>query len=278
MPIDWGALSSTAETEEPDWDAVEDAGAGEATPFRDPGLDEDEDTGPSFLGKRWRDITDPTESLAAWTWLREWTDWFVIEYRVSINRVPPCWYRHRAIVAELWAAANAEYKVWEEGAATTMPLTAWHSYLPGVLDRLGNAGGDRCASEKQHVEEASYGDITDPRALDVDEQDWAEHLHSVVDTETELEPGQWRMSAADAEGVVASSPAVTVSAGPQAPELRVDRPVLGFDGHGNPTLRARAYGADLTRTWWEHQQDGEWVTRLTSTRDVSVDNDETDGE
>lgn len=276
MPIDWGALKSTEEPEETNWDEVEKPS--NPQPFSDPGLEDEEDTGPSFLGKRWREITDPQEAREAWCWLREWVDWFVVEYRVPVDKVPPCWFQHREIVAELWAAANAEYKVWEEGAATTMPLTAWHSYLPGLLDRLGNNSAQACVADKEHRPENNFGSNTDPRALSVNEAQWAAHLESVVDTENEVGGGRWRMSVADAEGNVVSSEAVSVAREPIRPTLHVEQPVLSYTGAGAPALTGRAVGVGLRRTWWEQEVEGEWMTRLTSMRDVSVTTDETDGE
>ncbi|MCP3425830.1 hypothetical protein NBM05_07370 [Rothia sp. AR01] len=279
MALDWSALKPVEEKEERDaaageaeWDDIAaQESAGDVGAFLDSSLDGADSSQPRFLGKRWREITDPVEKREAWGWLREWVDWFVLDYNLSTALVPPCWFKHRELVAELWAAANAEYKVWEEGAASVMPLTSWHNYLPGVYERLKNSSAQRCVSAKKHNPPPEYGTSREPGALQVDEALWADHLVEVIDMEDELEAGQWRMVIADEQGNVTSSEPVTVGAGAEPSPMFVRQPYLAFDGEGQPRATAAAVGENLTRSWWEYREHetDEWVLRMSSMRDIS---------
>src|SRR5699024_2770994 len=65
---------------------------------------------PTWLGMRWREIPE-ADQPAAWNGLRAWVDWLIKEYRLPTAVVPPCWYKHPDITAELYAGMNMEYKV-----------------------------------------------------------------------------------------------------------------------------------------------------------------------
>lgn len=278
--MDWASLKSTKEEDAgSDWDEAAPTETESLTDdaiFADPQFEVDEsDTQQKypFLGKRWREITDPAESRQAWMWLREWVDWFVAEFEVSLSTVPPCWYRHRPMVAELWAAANAEMKAWEEEAATTLPLTAWNNYLPGLFSRLRENGGAKRCSDG-HVESRHTG-------LAMKEADWAAHLSSVSDVEVGLSPGWWRMAASTQSGVQMVSNPVEVPSSDRLVEESVSEPVLGVAGDGQFTVSATVTGDGLYRSWWEHQEaTGEWIMRTNSLRDISArtDGDEDAGE
>src|SRR5699024_11597452 len=73
--------------------------------YLDPGIAEElaGEMVPVWFGTRWRDI--PVEDQPyAWNGLRQWVDWLVKEYRLPTAVVPPCWYRHTDVVAEVYAA------------------------------------------------------------------------------------------------------------------------------------------------------------------------------
>ena len=70
---------------------------------------------PVWMGTRWREIK-AEHQWEAWNTLRRWVDWFVAEYRLVTSVVPPCWYKHSDLTAELYAAMCMEYKVWDEQA------------------------------------------------------------------------------------------------------------------------------------------------------------------
>ena len=284
--MDWKKLEPTGEDDVAgqDWDSVapeESETTSADALFADPQFDtseEDSEAKYPFLGKRWREITDPAEARDAWVWLRDWVEWFVREYEVKSSEIPKCWYRHRPVVAELWAVANAEMKAWEEGAASTLPLTGFHNYVPGVLDRIKNTNSvRRCVSAKEHLADYDIGDGRDSADLRVDESDWAVHMASVSDLEGQLEAGRWRAVVSNEAGQQEVSQPVEVPASAGEPQLSVSTPVISFDGSGQPSLAVRISGAGLYRSWWEQQQtDGSWVMRMTSMRDISASSEQED--
>lgn len=134
---------------------------------------------PQWLGIRWRDI--PVEDQPeAWNGLRRWVDWFVEEYRLPTAVVPPCWYRHSDMVAELYAAMSMEYKVWEEQVPTLSPMMFWHTNLQQMIYRLREAGTNAgCASNGQHQEETTL-DGRSPYTLAYNETDWNDYVNTTV--------------------------------------------------------------------------------------------------
>lgn len=241
-----------------------------AQAVQDQGLDEQY---PAFLGTMWREITDVGVKREAWVWLREWVDGFVAQYRPNEGVIRPCWFRHPDVVAELWAVANAELKVWSEQMISTMPLTGFQAFLPGVWDRLLNSSMKEC-HDGHHAPDA-YGRREPAWALRVDEQDWMDHLHSVADTENEIPAGYARMVAVSSTGARATSEAVRVQDGLTPRDTTVSPPVLVRSGDGQEGLEAVATGGDVVRTEWEHaaSPEGPWEVLPKSVRDVSADGD-----
>lgn len=231
---------------------------------------------PVFLGTRWREITDVRVKREAWVWLREWVDGFVAQYRPTEGVIRPCWFRHPDVVAELWAVANAELKVWAEQMISTMPLTGFQAFLPGVWDRLLNSSMKEC--HDGHHEPDAYGRCEPAWALRVDEQDWMDHLHSVADTETEISAGYARMVAVSSTGTRATSEAVEVHDALTPTKTTVSAPVLVRSGDGQEGLEAVATGGDIVRTQWEHaaSPEGPWEVLPKSVRDVSVEETSTE--
>jgi hypothetical protein len=43
------------------------------------------------------------EAFDTWNDLADWVDWLVTRFRLRPREVPPCWYRHGAVVEELTA-------------------------------------------------------------------------------------------------------------------------------------------------------------------------------
>lgn len=147
---------------------------------------------PSWLGVRWRDI--PVEDQpAAWNGLRRWVDWFVEEYRLPTAVVPPCWYRHSDMVAELYAAMSMEYKVWEEQVPSLSPMMFWHTNLQQMIYRLREAGTNAgCANNGKHKEDTTV-DGHLPYKLIYDENDWNDHVSITVTRQQLDRPAQGTM-------------------------------------------------------------------------------------
>lgn len=134
---------------------------------------------PAWLGVRWREIP-PEDQADAWSGLRRWVDWFVEEYRLPTAVIPPCWYRHSDIVAELYAAMAMEYKVWEEQVPTLSPMMFWHTNLQQMIYRLReavtNAG---CVNNGGHKEPLNV-DGRLANKLIYDESDWNDHVNTTL--------------------------------------------------------------------------------------------------
>lgn len=134
---------------------------------------------PVWLGTRWRDIPE-ADQLDAWNGLREWVDWLVKEYKLTGAVVPPCWYKHTDIVAELYAAMCMEHKVWEEGEPGLNPMMFWHPNLHQMIHRLRESvTGAGCYSAEEHKEPLAMKGKA-PFELDYDETDWNSHVSTAM--------------------------------------------------------------------------------------------------
>lgn len=119
--------------------------------FLDPDLEAALGEGPpEWLGIRWRDIAAEDQS-AAWTGLRQWVDWFIREYKINSAIIPACWYEHSDLVAELYAAMCAEYKIWEEGAPGLGAMTTWHPHVQALKGRLTEMTSTHQCAVVNHV-------------------------------------------------------------------------------------------------------------------------------
>lgn len=134
---------------------------------------------PVWLGTRWREI--PAEQQAdAWNGLRRWVDWLIKEYWLTTSEIPPCWYRHSNIVAELYAAMCMEYKVWEENEPGLGPTMFWHTNLQQIIMRLKAMVDDAgCVRDGKHKEPIAYGSGP-AHELNYDETDWESHVETTV--------------------------------------------------------------------------------------------------
>ncbi|WP_261623258.1 hypothetical protein [Nesterenkonia marinintestina] len=108
---------------------------------------------PEWLGRRWREL-ESTETQHALVGLRRWVDWLVCEHSLNSAIVPACWFRHPAIVAELYAAMNMEHKAWAEGEPTVQPMMMWLPHLEQMKVRLRELVAELAGcADGTHVEE-----------------------------------------------------------------------------------------------------------------------------
>jgi hypothetical protein len=70
-----------------------------------------------------------------WRDLRRWVGWLVSRYSLDHRAVPPCWYRHAALVEELSALHCLWQTCFTHGAAASDPV-AFHEHLALGLTRL----------------------------------------------------------------------------------------------------------------------------------------------
>lgn len=213
------------------------------------------------LGLRWREI--PVEhKVNAWECLRDWVQWFVLTYEVSLSKLPGCWFAHPAAVEELWIAFNAEIKAWEEGLPSSMPMTAWSTYVPGLLARLSEIQSMRnCGAKEGHQGVKEYEKHHHPLQRKVDEQLWAEYALGDVKSR-ELEPGMWRVLVEGNSGQESESVEVSVDALDRGSETGLGAVYVQRAGSGAVQVRAHGFGTDAAVVRWEHLDEatGEWVS------------------
>ena len=170
--------SPWVEDEDPtDWEAPaaadDDEQTGTPLPYVDPEVAAElaGEGPPVWMGTRWREIK-AEHQWEAWNTLRRWVDWFVAEYRLVTSVVPPCWYKHSDLTAELYAAMCMEYKVWEEQAPGLGPMMMWHPHVEMLTARLRRMVDEAgCAKIGRHKEPEAYGDRP-AFTLDYDEDDF----------------------------------------------------------------------------------------------------------
>jgi len=167
--------------------APNDEGDGTPLPYVDQDVAEElvGDSAPTWLGMRWREIPE-ADQPAAWNGLRAWVDWLIKEYRLPTAVVPPCWYKHPDITAELYAGMNMEYKVWEEQAPSLSPMMFWHTNLQQMIHRLREAVTTAgCVASGEHKPEPAGA-----HELNYDETDWHHHVTTAHSTQQFDRPDQ----------------------------------------------------------------------------------------
>ncbi|XJN90030.1 hypothetical protein ACHMXD_03085 [Micrococcus luteus] len=142
---------------------------------------------PVWMGRRWREI-EAEHQWQAWNHLRRWVDWFVAEYRLVTSVVPPCWYKHSDLTAELYAAMCMEYKVWEEQAPGLGPMMMWHPHVEMLTARLRRMVDEAgCAKTGAHKDPEAYGDRP-AFTLDYDEDDFTAWAGTTREQDTLVRP------------------------------------------------------------------------------------------
>lgn len=102
---------------------------------------------PRLAPWRWQSL-EAGQARTAWAELIGFVDWLVERYRLE-ESVPPCWYRHGALVEELSALRLAWLGAYTAGLCKPTDAAVWHDLLARVRvrvrirdwDRQGCAGG-----------------------------------------------------------------------------------------------------------------------------------------
>lgn len=82
----------------------------------------------------WRAVT-ARDAGQRWTALRNWVDWFRAEFGYDHRVVPPCWYRHRALV-NLLSALRDHWLYAYDPMNTAVAASDWHRALIMLEQRL----------------------------------------------------------------------------------------------------------------------------------------------
>jgi hypothetical protein len=108
-----------------------------------------------------------------WDRLRAWTERFVDRFNLGIDRVPPCWYRHNALVEALSALRDHESASYAPTGSPTGPLD-WFRAFREVEARLVEWGARTGCDARQHRAEQ-------PREWRTDPDQWGAFLQSATD-------------------------------------------------------------------------------------------------
>lgn len=121
----------------------------------------------------WRTVSS-ADAQAQWSALRDWVDWFRAEFGYDHRVVPPCWYRHRALV-HLLAALRDHWRVAYDPLNTAAGAAEWHRSLMQLETRLRDwAARTGCTSAAHRPDVvATYPD---------DSATWQQHLHDDITT------------------------------------------------------------------------------------------------
>ncbi|MGH1524217.1 hypothetical protein ACRAWC_09340 [Leifsonia sp. L25] len=115
---------------------------------------------PGMLGIRvinWRTLEDE-DAPQVWTDLREWVVWFTHRYNIASRKVPPCWFKHGALVEELSALHTAWLVSYDSLDAGYGPI-GWHERLAVAIPRLATWYNGEC--HNGHSELPQTGDTAD---------------------------------------------------------------------------------------------------------------------
>jgi hypothetical protein len=117
----------------------------------------------------WRAVT-AADSDDAWTELRDWVSWLTDRYVLDHRVIPPCWYRHGAVVDVLTALRDHHRCAFDD----LQPPTAageWHRVFRDLEPRLRDWAARTGCTTTMHRPDVA---VTWPD----DRDDWAQHLHT----------------------------------------------------------------------------------------------------
>ncbi len=80
-------------------------------------------------------MVESSDARQRWHELREWVDWFRAEFAFDHRVVPPCWYRHRALVSVL-SALRDHWLAAYDPLNTPIGASDWHRALWQMEQRL----------------------------------------------------------------------------------------------------------------------------------------------
>lgn len=108
----------------------------------------------------WRRIS-AQEVTAEWAALNTWVQWLVSRYSLDHREVPPCWFRHAAVVEELSALRTAQASAFHTTQPATGPLD-WHQSFGYTRLRLRDWIARTGCKPGGHREDTSPQWSTDP--------------------------------------------------------------------------------------------------------------------
>ena len=96
--------------------------------------------------------------------LANWVEWLVEQYELW-ERIPQCWSKHPAAVAELQVMLDLH------DGTTVAPdvaqaIAGWHDQLGRVLDRLSHSPAARCVQQGEHRPARTWSRMVPPTRSD----------------------------------------------------------------------------------------------------------------
>ena len=157
--------------DEEDWVPVEDLIAGlDLDPF-DPLSRTGSDPPAGTRAIRWRDVP-PELAAVEWETLRQWVEWVTTRFDIPLTTIPPCWWKHPALVEELSAlhvAWRTAYDKQDTGLGPVMWLERWHA----AKARLREAYPGSCTAGHKDPKRRSWDGVTDQGEWET----WAKDAH-----------------------------------------------------------------------------------------------------
>jgi hypothetical protein len=128
---------------------------------------------------KWR-VVSASRASEQWRLLRAWVVWFRITFGYDHRVVPPCWYRHPALV-ELLSALRDHWLAAYDPLNSPTAASEWHRVLAQLEPRLREWAALTGCTNREHRPDL-------PQALPDDRLQWARHLHDDTPRRTELTP------------------------------------------------------------------------------------------
>jgi hypothetical protein len=80
-------------------------------------------------------ILDHDAAAREWAAMAEWVRWLATRYTLAPRTIPPCWYRHGALIEELSALRTGWLAAFAPDAPGSAPLD-WHTMFAATRNRL----------------------------------------------------------------------------------------------------------------------------------------------
>lgn len=139
----------------------------------------------------WRAVGS-ADARARWRALREWVCWFRVEFGFDHRVVPPCWYRHPALV-NLLSALRDHWLYAYDPMNTALAASDWHRALIVIEQRLRDWASRTGCTVGMHRPDvlADYPD---------DSAEWEQHVAADVAARKARESARRTTAGPDAAG------------------------------------------------------------------------------
>lgn len=109
---------------------------------------------------RWIDLKGPAAERA-WRDLAAFVTWLGIRYALHKRELPPCWWRHGALVEELTALKGAREVAYDPTQAASA-IADWHRTLYETRIRLAEWAGRTNCNDHEHRDDQIQRWLVDP--------------------------------------------------------------------------------------------------------------------